>query len=151
MWSWTRRVWSCMAPSRLLQNPSPTISIIIHIPYFPYPFSPSITPIATICFTTSSMQTRSHSHAHGRLHFHSSIIRTHWTYHYTHHISFISTPYPPHQTHPSFLPSSIPTDRSWFCLLLDQNKIYNLIHYYITICTQSKSSFSTNYCSIVVF
>ena len=38
-----------------------------------------------------------------------------------------------------------------FCRLLYQNKIYNLIHYFIAICTRSKSGFSTNYCSIVVF
>ena len=38
-----------------------------------------------------------------------------------------------------------------FCRLLDQNKIYNLIHYSIAICTRSKSGFSTNYCSIMVF
>ena len=42
-------------------------------------------------------------------------------------------------------------DRSDFCRLLDQNKIYNLIHSSIAICTRSKSGFSTNYCSIVVF
>ena len=41
--------------------------------------------------------------------------------------------------------------RSNFRCLLDQNKIYNLIHYSIAICTRSKSGFSTNYCSIVVF
>ena len=38
-----------------------------------------------------------------------------------------------------------------FCRLLDQNKIYNLIYYSIAVCTQSKSGFSTNYYSIVVF
>ena len=38
-----------------------------------------------------------------------------------------------------------------FYRLLDQNKIYNLIHYSIAICTRSKSGFSTNYYSIVVF
>ena len=42
-------------------------------------------------------------------------------------------------------------DRSGFCRLLDQNKIYNLIHYSIVVCTLSKSGFSTNYYSIVVF
>ena len=45
---------------------------------------------------------------------------------------------------------SSPSGRSDFRRLLDQNKIYNLIHYSIAICTQSKSGFSTNYCSIVV-
>ena len=38
-----------------------------------------------------------------------------------------------------------------FCRLLDKNKIYNLIHYARAVCTRSKSDFSTNYCSIVVF
>ena len=42
-------------------------------------------------------------------------------------------------------------DRSDFCRLLDQNKIYNLIHSSIAICTRSKSGFSANYYSIVVF
>ena len=42
-------------------------------------------------------------------------------------------------------------DSSNFYCLLDQNKIYNLIYYSITICTRSKSGFSTNYYSIVVF
>ena len=46
---------------------------------------------------------------------------------------------------------SSPSGRLDFRRLLDQNKIYNLIHYSIAICTQSKSGFSTNYCSIVVF
>ena len=43
------------------------------------------------------------------------------------------------------------SDHSDFCCLLDQNKIYNLIHYSIAICTRSKSGFSTNYYSIEVF
>ena len=48
--------------------------------------------------------------------------------------------------------SSFPhTDRLIFRRLLDQNKIYNIIHYSRVACTQSKSGFSTNYCSIVVF
>ena len=43
------------------------------------------------------------------------------------------------------------SDYSNFCRLFDQNKIYNLIHSSIAICTRSKSGFSTNYRSIVVF
>ena len=43
------------------------------------------------------------------------------------------------------------SDLSDFCRLLNQNKIYNIIHYSIVACTRSKSGFSTNYCSIVVF